>query len=209
MNTLNHKIDEFLVIGCGRCPLGGTPQCKVLQWTEELVLMRKIVMECGLTEEFKWSQPTYTFEGKNMFIISAFKDYAFISFFNGALLKDPHQILTKTSENSNAGRLLKVTNAKELAQIEPIVKEYILESIKYQKEGIKVPTKAVEDYNWPEELVEKMDNDPYFEKAFRALTPGRQKGYIIHFAGAKQSKTRAERIEKYTTKILEGKGFFD
>ncbi len=205
---MNPKVDTYLIEGCGRCPLGGTPDCKVLPWVEEIKALRKILLECGLTEDLKWKVPCYTYQNKNVLILSAFKEYCAISFFKGSLLTDTQHTLTKPGENSQAARLIKFTNTKEIPEMEPIIKAYVYEAIEVEKAGLKVAFKKNPE-PIPAELQQKLDEDPTFKSAFEALTPGRQRGYILYFSAPKQSKTRISRIEKYKQKILEGKGFHD
>jgi uncharacterized protein YdeI (YjbR/CyaY-like superfamily) len=208
MNNMNPKIDTYLIEGCGRCPLGNTPQCKVNSWREELETLRQIVLECGLKEELKWGVPCYTYENKNIVIVSAFKEYSSLSFFKGSLLKDPHNILVKPGENSQASRLIKFTNAKQIIQQKKEIKSLLNEAIAIEKSGAKVAFKKNPE-PIPAELLKKFKSNPSLKKAFDALTPGRQRGYIIYFSGAKQSQTRESRIEKCTNRILQGKGFHD
>lgn len=191
-----------------RCPLGATPDCKVNNWPEELEKLRMIVLDCGLTEELKWGVPCYTFQKSNVLIISAFKEYCSLSFFKGALLKDAHRILEKPGENTQAGRLVKFTNVKQIVELEPVLKEYIYEAVEAEKAGLKVNTKKNPE-PIPEELQNKFEDIPALKTAFDALTPGRQRAYILHFSAPKQSKTRVSRIEKYMEKILAGKGLND
>ncbi|MEQ8524958.1 DUF1801 domain-containing protein [Gracilimonas sp.] len=205
---MNPEVDQYLDIGCGRCPLGGTPECKVHDWQNELKQLRLIILETGLTEEVKWSVPCYTYQSNNVLILSAFKDYCSVSFFKGSLLNDPHNIMVKPGKNSQAARLFKYTSVDEITDTEHILKEYIKEAIKIEKAGKKVKFKKNPE-PIPEELQTKFNEDPVLQEAFEALTPGRQRGYIIHFSGAKQSSTRQRRIEKYIPKIMEGKGFHD
>lgn len=205
---MNPEVDQYLDIGCGRCPLGGTPDCKVHDWQEELKQLRLIILESGLTEEVKWSVPCYTYQGSNVLILSAFKNYCSVSFFKGSLLKDPHDIMVKPGENSQAARLFKYTSVDEITDTEHILKEYIKEAIEIEKAGKKVQFKKNPE-PIPDELQAKFDEDPVLHEAFESLTPGRQRGYIIHFSGAKQSSTRQRRIEKCIPKIMEGKGFHE
>lgn len=205
---MNANVDAYFTEGCGRCPLGGTPQCKVHNWTEELKLLRKIILDCGLTEESKWGVPCYTFQKSNVLILAAFNYYCSISFFKGALLSDDHKILTKPGENTQAARLLKFTNVQEIAKLKAIIKAYIFEAIEVEKEGLEVVLKK-NLAPIPVELQTQFDNDPTFRAAFEGLTPGRQRGYILYFSAPKQSKTREARIAKCTPKILNGKGLND
>jgi len=189
-----------------RCPLGATPDCKVHNWTEELKQLRAIVLDCGLTEEHKWSVPCYTFDGNNVLLMSAFKDYCSLSFFKGSLLKDPDNILYQPTKNSQASRLIRFTSVQDVVELEPMVRAVIHNAIEVEKAGLEVAYKETSDFEVPDELQHKLDEDPEYKAAFEALTPGRQRGYLLYFAGAKQSKTRVSRIEKYRQKILDGKG---
>lgn len=205
---MNKSADNYFLEGCGRCPLGGTPDCKVHAWTSALELLRKIVLECGLTEESKWGVPCYTFQNKNILILSAFKEYCSIGFFKGALLRDDKSLLVKQGPNSQAIRLLKFENINEIVKVESDIKAYIFESIEVEKAGLKVTFKKnLEPI--PEELEAKFEEDPVFKNAFEALTPGRQRGYIIHFSQPKQGKTRLSRIEKCSPMVLAGIGLHD
>lgn len=205
---MNPNVDTYLLEGCGRCNHYQTPECKVHAWPEELVELRRIVLECGLNEEYKWSQPCYTFQGHNVLIVTAFKDYTCISFFKGVLLKDDHKILITPGQSSQSARQLRFTKVKDVLALEPLIKAYVFESIEVEKAGLKVEFKQnLEPI--PEEFQQKMDEDPILKMAFEALTPGRQRGYILHFSQPKQSATRIKRIEKYASMILNGKGIHD
>lgn len=204
----NQKVDQYLVEGCMRCELGGTPQCKVLSWTNELETMRQIVLETGLKEEVKWGVPCYTFQDKNILLVSALKEFSAISFFKGSLLKDPANVLVAPGKNSQASRYLKFKSVDEIIKKEQTIKEYIREAVEIEKSGKKVEFKKNPE-PMPEELEQKMEEDPYFRDAFERLTPGRQRGYIIFFSQPKQSQTRISRIEKCTSKILNGEGLHD
>ncbi len=207
MANLNPLVDNYLDVGCGRCPLVGTPACKVKTWKAELVKLREIVLATGLTEELKWKQPCYTFEGSNILMVSAFNDYAFISFFKGVLMKDPNDLLVAPTENIQSARQIRFTDIRQVVAQEAVLKAYIAEAIAVEKSGAKIEPKKTSDFEIPEELQAKFAEDPVFETAFEALTPGRQRGYLLYFAGAKQSATRASRIEKAMPKIFEGKGW--
>lgn len=209
IGNMNPKVDLYFVEGCGRCPLGGTPQCKVHHWPEEMKLLRKILLECGLTEEVKWSMPCYTFQKSNIVMLSAFNDYCALSFFKGALLKDAEGILIQQTKNMQASRQIRFTAVQEVVEMEPILKAYLDEAVEVEKAGLKVDFKEKNELDYPEELQHKLDEDPALKTAFEALTPGRQRGYVLYFSGAKQAKTRASRVEKYVPKILDGKGFHD
>ena len=205
---MNPKVDRYLIDGCGRCAYFATPQCKVNDWREELMQLRRIVLECGLTEELKWSQPCYTHGKDNIAIVSALKDVAVLGFFKGSLLKDTEGVLIKPGENSQAVRQFQFSHVKDIIAMEPTIKAYLYEAIEIEKAGLKVKFKKNPE-PIPEELQQKMKEDPNLKMAFETLTPGRQRGYILHFSAPKQSKTREARIEKCIPKILEGKGFHD
>lgn len=208
MNT-NPLVDEYFEIGCGRCPLVGTPDCKVHSWQDELRVLRKLLLDCGLTEERKWGVPCYTHQNKNILLMSAFKDHCALSFFKGVLLKDEQGILVSPGENSQAMRLAKFTSPDQVLEQMELLRNYIFEAIEVEKAGLKVQMKTISDYEIPDEFQKKLDEDPELKEAFENLTPGRQKGYLLYFSGAKQSKTREDRIEKYIPKIMKGLGFHD
>ena len=203
------QADVFFIDGCGRCALGSTPACKVNKWHQELQLLRSIVLECPLSEELKWGFPCYTFEGKNIILMGAFKEYCSLSFFKGALLKDAKGVLKKPGENSQAVRMLKFTDAKQILPLQSLIKSYIKEAIANEKSGLKIDFKSKSALQLPEELQKKMDEIPAFKSAFNALTPGRQRAYVLYFSAPKQTKTREVRIEKYMKPILNGKGMHD
>jgi len=204
---LNPQVDKYLVDGCMRCKYGGTPQCKVLTWTEELETLRQIVLETGLTEEIKWGVPVYTQNGKNIVTVNALKDSANIGFYKGAIMKDSHKILEQQG-NIQSARIIRFTDVERINKIKDILKSYVLEAIEIEKSGKKVETvKNPEPI--PEELLQAFEDDAAFENAFYALTPGRQRGYIIYFSQPKQSATRISRIEKYKEQIFNGVGLHD
>ncbi|MFO0358034.1 MAG: YdeI/OmpD-associated family protein [Sphingobacteriaceae bacterium] len=207
MSTLktNPKVDHYLIDGCGRCKLYATPKCKVNTWRNELEMLRQIVLGCNIQEDVKWSMPVYTINGKNVLMIAAFKDYCALSFFKGALLKDPYNILAKHGESSQAFRLFKFTNVKDIEKLSKKITSYIIEAIELEKKGAKIEFKKTIE-KIPEELELKFKEMPSFKKAFFALTPGRQRGYILHFSQAKQSATRVSRIEKQVPNIMKGRG---
>lgn len=205
---MNTDVEKYFVDGCGRCPFYETPQCKVRQWSRELAELRRIVLNTGLTEESKWGVPCYTYHQKNVVTVSAFKAYSCISFFKGSLLEDKEGLLVKPGENSQAGRLLKFSNVQDMLAKERTIRSYVFEAIELEKAGIEVKfTKNPEPI--PDEFEAAMRNSQELKEAFEALTPGRQRGYILHFSQPKQSKTRVSRIEKCVQKILDGKGFHD
>lgn len=190
-----------------RCKYGATPQCKVNSWKEELETLRQIVLETGLTEEVKWGVPVYTYNGKNVVTVAALKDAATIGFFKGVLLKDESKILTQQG-NLQSDRIVKFTNVKEINKLADVLDGYIKEAIELEKDGKKFEFEKNPE-PVPEELLQVFEEDPKYKKAFYALTPGRQRGYIIHFSQPKQSATRIARIEKYRQQILDGIGFHD
>ncbi|WZY36742.1 YdeI family protein [Bacillus sp. FSL W8-1122] len=193
-NSTNPKVDEFLK--------------NAKKWKEEYKKLREIILDCDLTEEFKWMHPCYTFENKNIVLIHGFKDYCALLFHKGALLKDAHGILIQQTENVQAARQIRFTNIEEIIEKELILKDYIDEAIAVEKAGLKVNQDNT-NLNIPEELQNKFDEMPALKTAFEALTPGRQRAYILYFSGAKQPKTRAARVEKYVQKILDGLGLKD
>ena len=192
-SRMNPKVDEYL----------SKPQ----KWQEEFGELRKIVLDCELTEEFKWMHPCYTFEDKNIVLIHGFKEYCALLFHKGALLKDTNGILIQQTENVQAARQIRFTNVQEIVAMEATLKDYIKEAIEVEKAGLEVEFKK--NIEIPEELQNKFDELPNLKTAFEALTPGRQRAYILYFSKAKQSKTRESRIEKYKQHILDGKGLND
>ena len=205
---MNTSVETYFIDGCGRCDLGGTPECKVRGWTSELALLRNLILDCGLAEESKWGAPCYTFQGKNVLMLSALRDYCCISFFKGSLLNDQKELLVRPGPHSQAVRMFKFRSVKEIEKIMADIRCYIFESIEVEKAGLKVSFKKNPE-PIPEELLVKFETDPVLKNAFHALTPGRQRGYILHFAKPKQSKTRVSRIEKCTPMILSGIGLHD
>jgi uncharacterized protein YdeI (YjbR/CyaY-like superfamily) len=182
---------------------------KAQQWKAEFETLRKIVLDCEMTEEFKWMHPCYTFENKNIVLIHGFKEYCALLFHKGALLKDSHGILIQQTENVQSARQIRFTNVEEIIEKETILKAYIQEAIEVEKAGLEVVFKKNTDYTIPEELQTKFDEFPHLKTAFESLTPGRQRAYILYISKAKQSKTRESRVEKYMQHILDGKGLND
>jgi uncharacterized protein YdeI (YjbR/CyaY-like superfamily) len=178
-------------------------------WEKELRKLRAIALECQLTEELKWGCPCYTLKGSNIALIHVFKEYFALLFFKGALLKDNHHILVQQTKNVQAARQIRFTNLREVMKIERVVKAYILEAIQVEKSGLRVELKKTAQFEMPEEFRHKLKKLPALKKAFYALTPGRQRGYLLHFSTAKQSKTREARVEKCMKRILDGKGLDD
>ena len=179
------------------------------KWQQESKKLRTIVLDCGLIEELKWGKPCYTFQGSNVVLIHVFKEYCALLFFKGALLKDAKGILVQQTENVQAARQIRFTNAREIAEMESVLKAYIKEAIEVENAGLEVNYKRTSEFKIPEELQNKLDESPALKTAFDALTPGRQRGYILYFSAAKQSKTREARIEKCMQQILNGKGLND
>ncbi|MEC1807505.1 YdeI family protein [Bacillus subtilis] len=191
----NPKVDEFL--------------SKAKKWKEEFEKLRTIILDCELTEDFKWMHPCYTYNNKNVVLIHGFKEYCALLFHKGALLQDAHGILIQQTENVQAARQIRFTNIQEINELENILNAYIHEAIEIEKAGLKVEVNKNIELNIPEELQNKFDEIPALKTAFEALTPGRQRAYTLYFSQAKQSKTRESRVEKYVQKILDGKGLKD
>ncbi len=190
---MNPKVDWFFT--------------KAKQWKEEYEKLRMIILDCGLIEELKWGVPTYTFDGKNVILIHGFKEYCAVLFPKGVLLKDPKHILIQQTELVQSARQVRFTNLKEINKLEPTLKAYIKEAIEVEKSGAKVVKKTTSEYPVPEEFQQKLKEDPELKKAFKALTPGRQRGYLFYFGQPKTSKTREARVEKAIPNIFEGKGW--
>lgn len=192
---LNPKVDAFL--------------SRAKKWQAEFELLRKIVLDCELTEDFKWMHPCYTIEDKNIVLIHGFKEYCALLFHKGALLKDEKGILIQQTENVQAARQIRFTNVQQISDMEAIIKAYILEAIEVEKSGLEVEFKKNTEYIVPEEFQLKLEEIPELKTAFEELTPGRQRAYLLYFAAPKQSKTRLSRVEKYIPQILDGKGLKD
>jgi uncharacterized protein YdeI (YjbR/CyaY-like superfamily) len=182
---------------------------KAKKWQNELKKLRTIALDAQLTEELKWGKPCYTFQESNIVLIQGFKEYFALLFFKGALLKDGKGVLVKPGENTQAGRQIRFTNARQIVELKPIVKAYIQEAIEVEKSGLKVDLKKTSEFAIPEEFQAHLDERPALQTAFGALTPGRQRAYLLYFSAPKQSKTRASRIEKCMRPILNGKGLND
>jgi uncharacterized protein YdeI (YjbR/CyaY-like superfamily) len=178
-------------------------------WRQELKQLRAILLDSELTEDFKWSQPCYTFQEKNVIVLGPMKDSCAFAFFKGALLKDPHGVLTRPGQHSQSTRWIKFTSVREITEMKSILKAYIREAIQIQRSGLKVKLKKTSDLKIPQELQLMLDEFPNVKQAFEALTPGRQRAYIYHFSAPKQSKTREARIQKFMPHILKGKGLLD
>jgi uncharacterized protein YdeI (YjbR/CyaY-like superfamily) len=195
MNRMNPKVD-----GLWR---------KATKWRAEFETLREILLDSSLTEEVKWGQACYTSDGGNVVLIHGFKEYCALLFFKGALLKDPKRILIQQTENVQSTRQIRFTNVREIVAMKPILKAQIEQAIEVEKAGLKVKLKKTSDFKVPEEFQKKLDENPALKKAFAALTPGRQRGYLFYFSGAKQSTTREARVEKCIPQILKGKGLED
>ena len=195
MSTTNPKVDFFFN--------------KAGKWHDEFEKMRAIALDCGLNEELKWGQPCYTLQKKNIVLIHGFKDYCAFLFFKGAVLHDAEGILVQQTENVQSARQIRFTNVREIAKMKPTLKAYIHEAIEVEKAGVKVNFKKTKEFSVPEEFQAELDELPALKTAFDALTPGRQRAYILYFSAPKQSKTRASRVEKYLPRILVGKGLDD
>ena len=195
MNRKNPKVDWYFD--------------KARKWREEIERLRTIVLACGLIEELKWGAPCYMFQKSNIVLIHVFKDYCALLFFKGALLKDTNGILVQQTENVQAARQIRFTSVREILKLKPILKAYIFEAIEVEKAGLKVPLKKTKQFDVPEEFQSKLNKRPALRKAFNALTPGRQRGYLLYFAAPRQSKTRESRVEKFIPQILIGKGLND
>lgn len=195
MSEINPKVNFFFT--------------KAKKWKGELEKLRAIALDSSLTEELKWGVPCYTLHGSNVFLIHAFKDYCAILFHKGVLLKDPKKILIQQTENVQSARQLRFTSMHDIVDLEPTLKAYMKEAIKVEKAGTKVEYKKTTEFKMPEEFKSKLDKNVKLKKAFDALTPGRQRGYLLYFSSAKQAKTREDRIEKNMERIMSGKGLED
>lgn len=178
-------------------------------WQEEIRKLRAIILACGLNEELKWGSPCYTFEGHNIVLIHVFKEYCAVLFFKGALLHNNDGILIQQTKNVQAARQVRFTNSKQITEKKAILKAYIHEAIEVEKAGLKITFKKASEFNMPGEFQDKMDKLPGLKKAFQALTPGRQRAYLLHFSQPKQAKTREARVEKNIQRIFDGKGLND
>lgn len=195
MRKLNQKVDDFLR--------------ETGKWQVEMEKLREIILDCDLEEEFKWYQPCYTLNGRNVVLIHGFKEYCAILFFNGSLMKDPDGILIQQTENVQAARQIRFTNLQQIVRAEATLKNYVHEAMEVEKSGRKVEHKKTADYPVAEEFRVRLERNPALRTAFESLTPGRQRAYLFYFSSAKQSSTRELRIEKYVQNILDGKGLND
>jgi uncharacterized protein YdeI (YjbR/CyaY-like superfamily) len=179
------------------------------QWRQEFEALREIVLDCSFTEELKWGVPCYTIDGRNVVLIHGFKEYCALLFFKGALLRDPQGILIRQTVNVQASRQIRFTGVQEITELKPILKDYLLEAIVVEKAGLDVEWNETSEFSIPEELQQKFDEISGLKDAFEALTPGRQRAYLLYFSEAKQAKTRVARVEKYLPAIFSGKGLHD
>jgi len=179
------------------------------QWQKEFKKLRTIILDTGLTEELKWGQPCYTYQGKNVVLIHGFKEYCALLFFKGVLMKDPKKILIQQTENVQVTRQIRFTTVQEIVKLKATLKSYVFEAVKVEESGEKAVLKKTSDFAVPEEFQKRLDKNKTLKKAFEALTPGRQRAYLHHFSQPKQSQTRESRIEKWMPQILEGKGLND
>ena len=182
---------------------------KAEKWKEAFERLRKIVLDCGLNEELKWGVPCYTYQKNNIVLIHGFKEYCALLFHKGVLLNDSHSILIQQTEHVQAARQIRFTHVQEIIELESVLKTYIHEAVEVEKAGLKVDMKKTTEFKLPEEFQHKLDEIPALKAAFEALTPGRQRAYLLHFSTPKQSKTRASRVEQYIPQILNGKGLND
>ena len=194
-DRLNPKVDFYFI--------------KAKKWQEELEKLRTIALDCDLSEELKWGVPCYTFQKSNIVLIHAIKDYCAFLFFKGALLKDPKKVMIQQTEHVQAARQTRFSSVKDIVKLEPTLKAYIYEAVEVEKAGLKEKKKKTTEFSVPEEFQTRLKKLPALKTAFYALTPGRQRGYLLYFSSAKQSKTREARIEKYIPQILIGKGLDD
>jgi len=179
------------------------------RWQEEINKLRTIVLDCGLDEELKWGCPCYTYEKTNIVLIHVFKEYCALLFFKGSLLQDPEGVLIRQTKNVQVPRQMRFTSAREIVRLKTVIKAYIFEAIEVEKSGLKPKLKKTSQYAIPEEFQKKLDKLPGLKSAFHALTPGRQRGYLLYFSAPKLSATRASRVEKSVKQILKGKGLTD
>ena len=194
-STANPRVDAFIA--------------SAKKWQAELKKLRAILLDSELTEELKWGEPCYTFQGKNVAIINGLKESCALAFFKGALLKDVHGVLTRPGQHTQAARWFKCASVREIAEMKSVLKAYLCEAIEVEKSGLKLKLRKTSDLKFPEELRTILEEFPDFKSAFDRLTPGRQRAYIFHISGAKQSKTRELRVQKCMPQILKGKGLLD
>lgn len=192
---MNTKVDLFFA--------------KAQKWQAEMSLLREIILESELEEDYKWMHPCYTYQGNNIVLIHGFKEYCALLFFKGVLMKDPKGKFIQQTENVQGSRQIRFTNMGEIIELRSVIKDYIQEAVRIEQSGLKVEFKKTTDFNMPEEFRQRLEQNEILKQAFEKLTPGRQRGYLLHFSSAKQSSTRESRIEKYIPKILAGRGIDD
>jgi uncharacterized protein YdeI (YjbR/CyaY-like superfamily) len=192
---MNPKVDWFFT--------------KATPWQKEYGQLREILLDCGLVEELKWGCPCYRYEKSNIVLIHGFKEYCALLFFKGALLNDSKKILIQQTENVQAARQIRFTKLSEIVKLKPTIRTYVFEAVKVEEAGLKVSFKKTKEFNMPDEFKNRLNKTATLKKAFYALTPGRQRGYLLYFSSAKQTKTREARVEKYIPKIIDGKGLED
>ncbi|SIS80333.1 YdeI/OmpD-associated family protein [Alicyclobacillus vulcanalis] len=192
-----------------RCRFGGTPDCKVHRFQEALRALRGILLDVGLTEELKWRQPCYTHGGRNIVILSAFKEHVALNFLKGGLIQDPHGLLEKPGEHTQTGRQMRFRNAEEVRVREPVIRDYLRQAMDLERAGRAARAPEANAMEMPEELLRWFGEMPDLQQAFEALTPGRRRAYLIYFSAPKQSKTRMARVETCIPLILQGKGLYD
>jgi len=180
-----------------------------VKWRDEFEVLREIILDCGLDEELKWGWPCYIHQKRNVVLMHGFKEYCALLFFKGALMKDPQKILIQQTKNVQVPRQIRFRNVREVVRLRSVLKAYVRDAIEVQKSGVRFTRKKTSDFTVPAEFKSKLDESPALRKAFRSLTPGRQRGYIFHISSAKQSATRTARVEKCTPRILHGKGLLD
>ena len=200
-----NDIEDYFTRGCGRCARFDTPDCSVKQWTAGLNDLRRICRELQLEETIKWAHPCYMHAGRNIAIIGALRGDFRLSFFNAALMKDPDTVLERQGENTRHPDMIRFTRNEQVGEMESIIRAYLEEAMAYAKDGIK-PPKQEGGFELPDELIEALDADPELAEAFHALTPGRQRSYVIALSSAKTPQTRLNRIARYRDKIISGKG---
>lgn len=200
--------DDYFAKGCGRCARFDTADCSAHLWREGLGELRQLCRDAGLTETAKWGHPCYVHQGRNIALFGAFRDNFRLSFFNAGLMKDPAGILEKSGPNSQTPDVIRFTDAARVRELAPDIAAYLREAVGYADQGLKAP-KIDTMPDWPEELIAALDADPALAEAFHALTPGRQKSYVLNLNGAAKPATRTARIEKFRDKIFAGKGALD
>lgn len=203
------NVDAYLTSGCGRCPRGGTQDCSVHRWTHELLVMRQVLLDSGLKEEIKWQSPCYTRNGKNLVMIGAFKDNCVMSFMNGVMMDDPHGLLVKPGENSKEGRVVRIRAGADMKDLAPKLADLVREAIRVDEAGLVVDRSQDPEPELPAEMVDAFTDDPELETAYYALTPGRRRSWMLHISSAKQSATRASRMQAAIPNIRRGKGHME